>query len=379
MLVVAVLFGVGWIVYQPVYNLLINRDSHEEPNVSSAPAQSEAPQEDPSSQSASQPQEPDTAIPQSSGGRTVYLPAQTLADQASLETLLANLKASGTESILIDLKDADGRVLYSSGVSSASASVEAQYDLTQVTQAAEKAGLSVTGRLWAFQDKMAATVLYDSCVKYNDTTFNWLDRDAEDGGKPWLNPYVDGAQLYILDLMAEAMEAGVKNFVLAGVQFPSGISLSAANYGDQADEVSRAQVLSDFMTRAEELAAQQGGSCWYQVESSELLAPGTDPLGIYGGDVMTAVSGHRVLVDVTPQNLTQEAVDALGLDAQQQSDPIQVIAAQLEKISLPQVTPYLMMDDLSGGGAAQVLENLSAQPAWQDCEGYVAAGSELLG
>ena len=363
-------------VYQPVYNLLMNRQEEPPPAESSAASQ---PAEEPSSaQESSQPEAPAVTVPQSSGGQTAYLPAQTLAGTQELGPLFAQLKAMGMDSVLIDLKDSVGKVLYQSQVEEASASLDPQYDLAQVAEAAGQAGLTVTGRLWAFQDKMAATVLYDSCVKYNDTSFNWLDRDAEDGGKPWLNPYADGAQQYLLDLMAEAMEAGVKDFVLAGVQFPSGISLSAANYGDQAQETGRAQVLSDFVTRAEELAAQGEGVCWYQVASSDLLAPDSDPLGIYGGAVETATASHRLLVDVTPASLTQEAVAALALDAQEQTHPARVIAAQLEAVGSDQVTPYLAIDDLSGEDALQVLTQLAQQPAWTDCHGYMVADSRLI-
>ena len=373
-LVVAVLFAVGWAVYQPVYDLLFPAGGE----ASSQPAEpSSSLPEESSAPAAEEPEEP-VVLPQSAGGQMVYLPTEILADTASLPALLESLQAGGMQEILIDLKDAEGLVLYQSQVEAAASSLDPQYDLAQVTAAAQAAGVRVAGRLWAFQDRMAATVLYDSCVKYNDTTFNWLDNDAEDGGKPWLNPYDSEAQQYLLDLMEEAMGLGVQDIVLAGVQFPSGISLSAANYGPEEENTPRAQVLYDFVARARELAAQQEGSCWYQVAASDLLAPSTDPLSIYGGSVATATGDHPLLVDVTPQNLTQETVAALALDAQQQADPVQVIAAQLAALGQQGVTPYLDLDSLSGEGGT-LLEQLSQDQTWTACDGYVLAGQELLG
>ena len=145
-LVVAVLFAVGWAVYQPVYDLLFPAGGES----SSQPAElsSSLPEES----SAPAAEEP-VVLPQSAGGQMVYLPTEILADTASLPALLESLQAGGMQEILIDLKDAEGLVLYQSQVEAAASSLDPQYDLAQVTAAAQAAGVRVAGRLWAFQDR----------------------------------------------------------------------------------------------------------------------------------------------------------------------------------------------------------------------------------
>ena len=57
-------------------------------------------------------------------------------------------------------------------------------------------------------------------VHYNKTQMIWLDNEASKGGKPWLNPYSQTAQNYLLEVVKEVKNLGVDAILLDGVQLP---------------------------------------------------------------------------------------------------------------------------------------------------------------
>lgn len=292
-----VVFGiVGWVSYQPLYNLVMGIEQQE-------PAPSS--QSQPESLASSQSQSASVAQPEPAkiGGlpeRTYFLPGAVVASPAQLEQQLAAIKAAGGTGVAFELKNAKGVVLYKSAlpqVTQALTQGENPYDLPTVLGAITDAGLTPVGVLHAFQDSTAtsAASLSDGAVKYMDGPVNWLDNAKADGGKAWLNPNSPIARDYILALIEETTGMGVSNLILESVQFPTGFSLHLASYGGTPD---RPTVLADFLKQAKTVAQKNDAQLYPVVTLAALVGANDIPYGPQPGKLLEAVG--QGVVDVSP-------------------------------------------------------------------------------
>ena len=294
---VVVVFGiVGWIAYEPVYNLVMGLDTQR----SAASSQSET-EASSSSQSSSAPAvQPEPEQPQGLPEKTYYLPPQVVASPTQLEQQLSAIKAAGGTGVAFELKNAKGQVLYKSElpqVAQALTQAESPYDLPGLLRTITDAGLAPVGVLHAFQDSTAtsAASLSDGAVKYMDGPVNWLDNAKADGGKPWLNPNSPIARDYILALVEETTRMGVSNLVLESVQFPTGFSLHLASYGGSPD---RPAVLADFVTQAQAVAQRSDAQVYPVVRLDALVGANDIPYGSQPGKLLQAAG--QGIVDVSP-------------------------------------------------------------------------------
>lgn len=333
-LVVAVLFAAGWFLYEPAYNWIMSLNRLEEPQSS----QAESPMEE--SPVVQEPQQPEP-MPENLEEelRAVWIPAGAAANSSVLESYLANLPGEPVNTVVLELKDARGKVHYQSTVETvalAGAQTEGAIDLAAFTQQMHQKGYTVLGLLHAFEDSTATAVLEDGKVYYAGTGFGWLDNSADAGGKAWLNPYARQAQDYIAELAAETLSLGVDGIVLDGMQFPTGYSLELADYGDT-QGVSRPQVLSSFAEQIEELVEKQGGvGCWLYMDAAELYRPEEmGELGPYGGQAMQMIKDHDLMVNIMPANFGIGENAGLPLPEKPLQNPGETVAAVLRGLKLP--------------------------------------------
>lgn len=259
LLLTAVALVVGWFAYPPVYQLVTNyEDLLTRPQQPSS-SQPVLPESEPSSESSSQEEtgQGGTAVfPQAAA----YLPPELVRDAAALDAALASLRAKGMDGVIFDLKDQTGIVRYQSSlelVESNRAQDEDAYRLPELTERIRRAGLIPVGRIYAFKDRTATAHMYESAVKYMDSPVNWIDDSKANGGKPWLNPNDREAQDYIIALVQEAARSGLGAILLDGVQFPEGVSLNLATYGNTG-QLDKSAILADFLTRARGAAEAEG-------------------------------------------------------------------------------------------------------------------------
>ena len=154
------------------------------------------------------------------------------------------------------------------------------------------------GRLFAFKDRTATAHMYDSAVKYMDSEVNWIDDSRDNGGKSWLNPNNREAQDYIIALTEEAVGMGLEAVLPDGVQFPEGVSLNLATYGNTGT-LDKSAILTDFLTRARGAAEGKGG---YIATTVNLLSAAGLSDVRYGDDVAAVISAAgRAVVEVMPE------------------------------------------------------------------------------
>ena len=277
----------GWFLYDPVSAWLTEKSierqerraeeerlRQEEQNQN----QQGGEQDDPNTPAPEQP-----ALPES----CAVLDTAVLYDMTALENRLSEMAAQGCTGAVFTLKDSDGLVLYQSAledVTGNAAQTAQRYDLAAVIAKIKAAGLTPVGRLWAFDDHIAARKMPEAMVKYNYTETNWIHNDKDAGGHTWLNPVSGRAQGYILSLLQEAADYGLEAVILEGVQFPTGYSLNLATYAEKGVTVDKSAVLADFTAKAKFAMQAKGVSLWTALWlgdlSGESVRLGGSPLDI---------------------------------------------------------------------------------------------------
>jgi hypothetical protein len=150
-------------------------------------------------------------------GNAVYAPSNVLASSAALSSYLETAKSGGFDSIVIEMKDEEGRLLYQSDIEMVLAAGEISIGtLTaeQIANAAIAAGLKPIARISTLKDHIASERIID--VSY----FGWLD-DVPGLGKRWANPFLDGTAAYISEITAELHQAGFDDIIFANTIFPT--------------------------------------------------------------------------------------------------------------------------------------------------------------
>lgn len=301
LLMTAAAAAAGWFVYPPVYELVTNYEEFL-----SRFQQPEAPILVEPETGPSEP-EPDDLPPEDGPEAAmafqaaVYLPPEVVEDGDTLDAALSSLAKKGVDGVVFDLKDVDGMVRYQSRlelVETNRSQWETAYNLSRTAEKIRRAGMVPVGRLFAFKDHTATAHMYESAVKYMDSPVNWIDDSSANGGKAWLNPNDKDAQDYILALLEEAASSGLGSILLDGVQFPEGVSLHLATYGNTG-ELDKSAILAGFLTRAKQVGEKTG--CQVATTVNLISAAGLSDVR-YGADVGKLVAAiGSAAVEVMPE------------------------------------------------------------------------------
>ena len=270
-LALAALFAAGWLIGPAVIDFgtstwySLKEGGGESSGTSTGTSQpASEPQAEPEATPEPQPT-PEPAInPEDGGWAFVSISGLSSAEQAA--STAQSLVAEGVRYAVVPCKDSQGYVYYQSGVATAQSSISATTFDAAAVQALKDAGVTPVAAICAFQDPLAPYVDRSLAVRYQDTDYFWLDAAADAGGKPWLNPYSDGAVSYITSLIDEVRAMGFEQVWLTGVQFPTTAGRDKANYGDTAG-VSMGERLAQVLS-----TWQAGGDCWVEYPLSEVLA-----------------------------------------------------------------------------------------------------------
>lgn len=318
------------------------------------------------------PQLPQTEITDPAQIKGAYLPAGQLQDPAALTDKLKSLQKQGFNAIVIDAKDADGKIRYQTRDENAviaGAQAEDAIDLAELTKLAKEYRLSVVARLYAFKDHTAGLTFTGWAVKYMDTEMLWLDNSKEKGGRSWLNPYSEEAQMYIAELAMECISQGCEAILLGGVQFPEGLSLDLIGYGPVT--TSRDQVLSAFVQDMDELIREQ--EAFLILSSSTPAMLGQQTSSHQNGALTYPVA--TVAPDLRPSafaNASLEGVTAQDPEKQPAETVSQGLALLREKAAEKAILPILQGQnaDGSGYGAQQMQAQIEALTS-AGIDGYI--------
>ncbi len=298
---IAFLILLGWGLYEPVSNFIM---SLGEPSGTVDPSGSDSPTPTPSPISTPAP----TPTPPQSGMevRAVYIPPSVLSNSTALDSLFTSIRGTAINSVVVDGKDLQGNILLSgdSLPTLATTSILPNApDMGSVVSLIEAEGYTPIVRIHAFKDHILPMTEKESTIMYLDTEYTWFDNSPDLGGRPWLNPYSDMAQDYIISLATAFTEAGFGMVIADSVQFPTGVGQESANYGAQSEGISKTEVLTGFAVELEEAVSAVGGSSAVQIPSTGIVSPNTL---IYGGNA-ALIPSDTAIVELFPTLFTQNS------------------------------------------------------------------------
>ncbi len=334
---VVVLFIVGWYVYPPVYDLLTGQTPASSQAEPSQPEPSQSAAEPPAS--SSEPELPEQPVaPGLTEVRAVYAPAGLMRDSARLEELARSASAAGCNAVLFDGKDDTGRVLFRTAneIAMAAEAVDpAAVDLEQVAALLARYQMKPAVRLHVYQDHLAPAADSDMAVKYNGQDLTWLDNYANQGGRPWLNPYSKAAQDYNIALALECAQKGAALVVADSVQFPNTIGKELATYGDTGGK-SRAQVLGEFVQRLDQaLAGEQSRLA--------VATPGTVLLGQEGFDYLGEPGAYQcaIAVNIMPSFFAKQPSSSALAPVMNPGDTVTTAVQGINESGAKALIPYV--------------------------------------
>jgi hypothetical protein len=218
------------------------------------------------------------------------------------ESFLISAQKAKYSTIVVDAKDAAGRVLFDTKnptAIKADAAVGQPYVAAQVSSAIMGKGMIPAARIHAFRDNIAPHANRNMGVKYQDTQMLWLDDYPDSGGSAWLNPYSSEAREYVISLAVELTEMGFRQIILDSVMFPVGFALDKAKFSDKVS-LSKVDMLNQFAAEIKRAVSAAGGEAILLVDAVQLSDNYVaSPYEVNGLDI----SGNRFIIGYFPSSI----------------------------------------------------------------------------
>ena len=243
-----------------------------------------------------------------------FVDKETILDEDKYIKTLDKLKENGARGIIFDIKDINGKLPFKPSheehklfgliaeskidlfYANAVAYGYGELDLGKTIKLAKDRGLECYAREFAFRDSVVPYQVNQCAVMFQNTGLIWLDAQAEQGGKPWLNPYSKMAEDYVLAVGERALSLGADGLILEDACFPAR-SENSANYGNVF--MPKSELLAFFGNRAVELEKKTNKPIYAVIKASEIL----DSKGqIYGEDALALANLH-VAIDLDLESL----------------------------------------------------------------------------
>lgn len=185
--------------------------------------------------------------------KAIFIENSVLSDEDKLNKKIDEAKKDGFNAVMLDFKDKDGAVLFSSDA-------EKLVGKNQITKGTvdnlREEGFAVIARVYCFRDSIAPQRTGAYVYEDKEKTSPWFDAPSALNGKVWLNPTDSRAQDYVLSVIGEAASFGADCIYLDGVEFPVSKENPPVFTEDDAS-LSRNFVLLDFV----EKAVKKSGKC----------------------------------------------------------------------------------------------------------------------
>ena len=170
--------------------------------------------------------------------------ADVLADLDTLEAEAARLAGQGYHAMLLPLKQTGGMLQYASSNEKAQtcgASNQNKLTLREIQNAAKRYDISCMALMSTLEDRMYPSYFSDGSYMFQDGSTRWLDDKPDEGGKPWLDPFTDGARKYLADLAAEIADSGMSGVICTDTVFPHFFNSDTDHLGKRIQDPAKRQ------------------------------------------------------------------------------------------------------------------------------------------
>ncbi len=186
----------------------------------------------------------------------VYLTGWSAGRESRIDHFIELTKTTELNTLVIDVKDDEGRVSYKSNVPLANeigSSLNMIADIGQLMKKLKDNKVHTIARIVVFKDPILGQKRPDLAFK---TTSGGLWRDRT--GAAWLNPYNEDSWRYSLDLAKEAVELGFDEVQFDYIRFPTDGKVKQIDYGEAGREGDMTIPINGFLAQAKKELAPLG-------------------------------------------------------------------------------------------------------------------------
>lgn len=253
----------------------------------------------------------------SDGFRALYMPYDKLGDTSYIRSFIKKVRRYDCNSVIIDFKTESGKLCYSSLNSYAISGKCAIFDNNTVRQALslfKKENVTVAARIFCFLDNTIPTSCPELSVKYMDTDVNWVDTADDGKKKTWLNPCSKETLGYLLDIIGEIQDFGIKGFILEKCHFPDSNNSGGASYPGENIYKDKNAVLKFYIKEIKALLPKDGFLIYPQNATDGLNGNKRLYFGSMGNGAFDAIAADTLKrPDDCPLDKKTKFVDMLGL------------------------------------------------------------------
>jgi hypothetical protein len=188
--------------------------------------------------------------------RAIYLTHLTAADDKRFAELLALIKRTELNAMVIDVKGESGHIFYDSKVPLAReiGAVDPAYDVRKRLQQLREANVYAIARQVIMEDTLLAKARPELAIRHKATGQGWRDIN----GIGWLNAYRPEVWDYNVAIAKEIAELGFDEVQFDYVRFPSDGALNQTDYGRPNNEEGRIEAIASLLMRARTALAPTG-------------------------------------------------------------------------------------------------------------------------
>lgn len=208
--------------------------------------------------------------------KAIYLTHLTAADDKRFNELLALVKRTELNAMVIDVKGEDGHLFYDSKVPLAReiGAVAPAYDLQKRLQQLRAANIYAIARQVIMEDTTLAKARPAWAIRNKATGQPWKDFN----GIGWLNPFQPEVWEYNIAIAREVAELGFDEVQFDYVRFPSDGRLDQVDYGREHTAVARTAAIAGLLTRTRIALAPTG--VYFSADIFGLTTVAEDDMGI---------------------------------------------------------------------------------------------------
>lgn len=173
----------------------------------------------------------------------IYINAWSAGNMNRMEEAIELIKSSELNSVIIDIKDATGRITFmnSDDLKTPAPTI---YDLEYLINRLKEEGIYVIGRVVLFQDHSLAL----KGPEYS-LTYKLNDSDIMINSSKWVNPYEYKVWDYTLNIAEKAIEYGIDEVKFDYIRFPTLATNSRLSI-ETDGERTKSEVILDFLEYA---------------------------------------------------------------------------------------------------------------------------------
>lgn len=188
--------------------------------------------------------------------KSLYATGLTVANDETWNDLLQVADDTEINSMVVDLKDFSGQVLYGTQVPLAHeiGAVNELYDVEQKLDELEQHDLYSIARIVVFEDPILAQQRPELAIHDSTTGGLWMTYD----GLAWVNAHQRAVWQYNIDIAVEAANLGFDEIQLDYIRFPTDGLLENTDYGTDFGEETQSQAITGFLQQMQVALAPTG-------------------------------------------------------------------------------------------------------------------------